>query len=256
MKADRIHQFWRPHVGGASVRRPRRGRPQIACPPHGPPASGAAVRALAIALLGLAAFALSDPAVAQSPSPASPAGLSQEQIRERIGGAVLWTDKPVRVDPDRFQLRRAPARLAHAAYPDRIYVPRFVRVSDSTSFEIDGRAYRLFNVAPVSTRMICRDVEGRRFACGHRARMTLRGLITGKMLACRAIGGPPSPDRLVACELNNRSLAEQLVRAGAAQAMAPIPPFLRDAHRFALDLRVGLWSDVATALAARADGTN
>lgn len=168
------------------------------------------------------------------------------------GRQVLWTQQPVRVAPEAQDLKRLPDRGAFDPYPMQFFVKPFVRVPDSVTFTIDDVTYRLFNIEPVPARMICRDLEGRRFACGLRARMTLRAMIAGKVLNCRRIDGPREAVVYVSCAVGADPLAESLVRAGAARAVVPVPPHLAEAQAFALGLRIGLWSDAETANAARA----
>lgn len=193
-------------------------------------------------MIGCAALlAASPPARAQSPT---------DQSEATAGGAVLWTTKPVRVNREAQSLPRAPARNAFDLYPLAMYVPKSVRVSDSTTFKFKGITYRLANIAPLPPRMICRDVSGRRWACGLRARMSLRAMIAGKQIHCRKIDGVAERPVRVACILDQNQIAVDLVRAGFARAMEPIPPFLLDPHRFAVELRAGIWSDAATAATA------
>ncbi len=159
---------------------------------------------------------------------------------------LLWTTKPVRVDPETQALPRAPARRTFDLYPLSLRVPRTVRVTDSTTFVHDGTAYRLTNVSPVPARMICREANGRRWACGLRARMALRSMISGKLIHCRAIDARVQRPVPVACVLGQESLAEELVTLGFARALEPVAPFLRDAQTRARNLGAGLWSDAET----------
>ncbi|WP_148259326.1 thermonuclease family protein [Polymorphum gilvum] len=178
---------------------------------------------------------------------------------------MLWTTKPVRIDPKRQELPRAPDRVS--PYPDTMYVPPSVRVPNSVTFQVKGTVYRLAVLEPVPPQMVCREASGQRWACGLRARMNLRAMIAGKQIACRRIGvaaddgrppeAAPKADPgpvLVDCVRGVDRIALDLLRSGSAVAARDLGGDLGDlaadlatAEAFARDLRAGIWSDAATA---------
>lgn len=134
---------------------------------------------------------------------------------------TLWTDRPVRVDRDRQQFERIPAKTAAAptSAPQVHYVEigRDLKVVDAANFSTSGIAYRVVGIAGLKPNEICRDMLGRRWACGVRSRATLRSLLQRRHLAakCTVERADASPVE-VACIYSNQNLADYLVARGLA----------------------------------------
>ncbi len=161
-------------------------------------------------------------------------------------GGVLWTTKPVRVNPDRQALPRLPNRAENEVYPETVYVPHRVKVPDSTTFVFDDTIYRLSGVAAVPPHYICTEATGKRWSCGLRSRTTLRALIAGKQIECSTLTGPDDGVVVVDCETSpGMNLTRALLKNGAA---VPAPTkgadFPEDVSH-AIRTRVGIWSDVS-----------
>ncbi|MEP4034696.1 hypothetical protein [Roseibium polysiphoniae] len=160
------------------------------------------------------------------------------------GEGVLWTDKPVRIDRAKQDLERLPDRRLNEAFPNIMYVPKSVRITDSVTFSYRDEVFRLAHIAPVPSQMVCRAQDGRRWSCGLRARMNLRAMIAGKQFRCRKLAEEATAHYLVECQLaNGQTVAELLLRSGSALGVKPIAPDLEQAEAFAISMRAGIWSD-------------
>lgn len=190
---------------------------------------------LAVALVSLVLVAFSQ----VSPSIAQQSGSPGEQ-----GGAVLWTTVPLRVKPSEQALPRLPGRAANEAYPEKIYVPQSVRVTDSITFVLRGSTFRLTGVKPVPPNYICEEANGKRWSCGLRARTSLRALIAGKAIECKTIEKSGDETVLVDCETSpGMTLARALLLSGFAVPTSKHSADFSDAVLHAITTRAGIWSD-------------
>lgn len=191
--------------------------------------------------LGFAlAYAVLASCLLVAPSSAQLSGASSED-----SGGVLWTTKPVRVNPDRQALPRLPERAENEAYPKKIYVPQRVKVPDSATFILDGTTYRLIGVAPVQPHYICKEATGKRWSCGLRSRTTLRALIAGKQIACMTVERPDNDVVVVDCETSpGMTLARALLKNGAAVPVPAKGADFTEEVSHAMRTRAGIWSDV------------
>ncbi|WP_346911917.1 hypothetical protein [uncultured Roseibium sp.] len=157
---------------------------------------------------------------------------------------VLWTTEPVRVDRKNQKLPRAPDRRLSEPFPDHIYIPKSVRVSDSTTFQVGDDIFRLAFLEPIPPQKVCKTEEGRRWSCGLRARTNLRAMIAGKQIKCRQTGQTEQGVPLVNCEVHfGVTLAEDLLRSGSATMTPDAPVELTKASTFGVETRAGIWSD-------------
>ncbi|OLP54430.1 hypothetical protein BJF92_03180 [Rhizobium rhizosphaerae] len=126
-------------------------------------------------------------------------------------GSLLWTTQPTRIDISRQTYERLPARLPPAppveTDPVRFFANHEVIVIDNASFSWRGTTYRIDGIAPLPRKAVCKDVEGRRNACGLRAFKALDNALRGKSVACRPVGAETT---LVSCRIGQRDLAALL----------------------------------------------
>jgi endonuclease YncB( thermonuclease family) len=154
----------------------------------------------------------------------------------------IWSDVPVLVD----RAKETRERIAPA--PTALPVPGFrvtgARGEGTGALRIDGIRHRLFGLAPIDPERICTDADGRRWACGLRARSTLSGLAVGHTLRCRRIDGSAPSDPVVDCRYRNRSLSERLIAEGLADLDddGRADPILAAAVEAARRARRGLWA--------------
>ncbi|GGB59773.1 hypothetical protein GCM10011316_34780 [Roseibium aquae] len=191
-------------------------------------------------------FAIAGPAPAGDT--AASAGPAEPQER------LLWTREPVRVDPKAQTLPRLPDRASDHPFPQSLFLPRSVRVTDSVSFAFGDTRYRLSGLDPVPPAQVCLEEQGQRMACGLRARMTLRTLIAGRLLRCRTVL-PAENDMAendvsdndamkVDCVQGVQRLAEALVSAGHAFVADPVRyPDLDSLEKTARNDQRGVWAD-------------
>ncbi len=158
---------------------------------------------------------------------------------------VLWTTEPVRVDRKNQKMPRAPDRRLSEPFPDHIYIPKSVRVSDSATFQVGDDIFRLAFLDAIPPQKVCKTEEGRRWSCGLRARTNLRAMIAGKQIKCRQTGQTEKGVSLVNCEVHfGATLAEDLLRSGSATVKPDAPVELAKAAIFGVETRAGIWSDV------------
>lgn len=134
---------------------------------------------------------------------------------------TLWTDRPVRVDRGRQQFERIPAKTADApasaVQVHYIEIGRDLKVVDAANFSTTGIAYRIVGITGLKPNEICRDMLGRRWACGVRSRATLRSLLQRRNLAARcAVEKADASPIEVACIYLNQNLTDYLVARGLA----------------------------------------
>ncbi|MBO0347331.1 hypothetical protein J0X15_19030 [Roseibium sp. CAU 1637] len=168
-----------------------------------------------------------------------------ETARQRnVDAPLRWTTKPMRVDRAEQDLPRIEDRRKSDPFPDILYVPPSVRTPDSVTFQVDGTIHRLAYLAPVPSQKVCVEETGRKWACGLRARMALRTLIAGKQIRCKSIAEGEDAFKIVHCELAvGRSLAEELLKAGAAVGSGVLDDDLGAMERQARTSRSGIWAD-------------
>lgn len=130
---------------------------------------------------------------------------------------VLWTDKPVRINPkEQTFLRLPPIDRQEIQKPERaIQIAPGVAVVDAANFLSNGRSYRIIGLRGLARNEICRDASGRKWACGVRSRATVRSILTQSLktrcyvedeqvdpvtLKC-LYGGKPLADFLISMDL-------------------------------------------------------
>ncbi len=168
-------------------------------------------------------------AVAQTPPPA--ATPSQP---------LLWTQVPTRIDRSKDTL----PRIETPAPPPGFLVAGDGRTDIAGRLIVDGRRYRIFGLDQLEPGRLCATPDGRRWACGGRARAHLSALVVGRTLRCRHVGDPEAADPVVDCRASERSLTELMVEAGygGLNAEGAAVPALAKALEAARRARVGIWS--------------
>ncbi|ESR27241.1 hypothetical protein [Lutibaculum baratangense] len=121
----------------------------------------------------------------------------------------------MRVDREAQEMERLEAEVRTDPFPLVLDVPRGVRIPDSGTFVIGDVTYLVAGVTPRGLRDVCTESDGRRIACGARARVGLWNLVAEKRLACRQVGGKEDA-ALVECSLGGETLGERLLREGWA----------------------------------------
>jgi endonuclease YncB( thermonuclease family) len=189
-------------------------------------------RALAPRLL---AFALALP----------PTALLAAEPPPRAPSAPIWTTTPTRID--RSQETRQRIAPAPAADPLPRFVVRGARLADAGALLIDGRRHRLHGIVALPPEHLCTDPDGRRWACGLRARGALAVLASGHALLCHRFEETRGEDPVVDCLWQERSLSERLVADGWADLDADgrATPALAAALDEARRGRRGIWAAAA-----------
>lgn len=156
----------------------------------------------------------------------------------------IWTTVPTRVDRSRETRERIEPTEAARALP-RFAVPGTARVVDAASIAVEGVPHRLVGLLAVDHARLCTDAEGRRWACGLRARGALAALVAGRTLLCRRPEPPPaSGEATIDCLRAERSLSEIMVEDGWAEldAEGNADPVLTAALERAKRDGRGIWS--------------
>lgn len=156
----------------------------------------------------------------------------------------IWTTVPTRVDRSRETRERIEPTETARALP-RFAVPGTARVVDAASITVDGAPHRLVGLRAVDQDRLCTDAEGRRWACGLRARGALAALVAGRTLLCRRPEPQPaSGEATIDCLRADRSLSEIMIEEGWAELAsdgAADPALAAALERAKRDGR-GIWS--------------
>ena len=156
---------------------------------------------------------------------------------------LMWTQKPVRVDPNAQDLPRLEAILRIKEFPKVLQVSRFVRVIDSTTFLVDKKHYRLAHIRPIPPKQLCIDLQARRWACGVRARVALRRLIAGRIFLCRKFDPNGRLTVEVDCRLTDtQTLSEYMTAKGWATPKLDAPKSISMARFQAEKNRIGVFA--------------
>ena len=156
--------------------------------------------------------------------------------------APIWVPVPTRIDRDKETRERIDPAPSTDVVP-RILV-RNARGDGPAALRIDGRRHRLFGLAEIDPGRICTATDGRRWACGLRARAVLSTLVGGRALLCRGIETGDAVDPVIDCLTRDRSLSEWMVAEGWAEldAAGATDPVLAAARAAAERDGLGLWS--------------
>ncbi len=160
--------------------------------------------------------------------------------RERQAAARLitgWRGEPF--DP-----------LAAADFVERRFEPIFeppppFDAVDSILIDTLDKRIRLAHARAVPREETCRDVTGRRYACGLESRAALQNHILGKTLVCRRLflGDPEKTGILeVRCSVDGEDLALRQIRAGWATPSDLAEPEHLAAFEEARRARRGVWA--------------
>jgi endonuclease YncB( thermonuclease family) len=154
----------------------------------------------------------------------------------------IWVPVPTRIDRDKETRERlAPAPTADVV--PRVLV-RNARGDGPATLRIDGRRHRLFGLSEIDPGRICTTAEGRRWACGLRARAVLSALVAGRALLCHTIETAEGSDPVIDCRVQGGSLSERMVADGWAELddAGAADPILAAARAAAGRDGLGLWS--------------
>lgn len=201
---------------------------------RGPPGASAPLAAAprrVSSCLPAACIVLLSPALAAAQTPPPAATTSQ---------TPLWTQVPTRID----RSKDTRPRIETPAPPPGFLVAGDGRTDIAGRLILDGRSYRIFGLEPIEPGRLCTAQDGRRWACGGRARARLSALVVGRILRCRHVGDPDAADPVVDCRAPERTLTELMVEAGygGLNAEGAAVPALAKALDGARRARVGIWS--------------
>jgi endonuclease YncB( thermonuclease family) len=133
--------------------------------------------------------------------------------------------------------------LGGMLFPIQVYATG-VDLADGDSFRIGRQRYRLYGIDAPELHQECKDVDGRAWPCGTRARTELRRIIATHPLECRSIEIDRFGRIVATCLAGNRDIAEEMVLAGYATASGrrgASSPY-EDAQRQARAAKRGLWA--------------
>lgn len=129
-----------------------------------------------------------------------------QAMHPAIDDTPVWTEHPVRIDGAHRVVE--PLR---DPFPYRFRAPANMQTHDGGSFTApDGGIMVLENIVAPQPRALCTAANGRRSACGARARAELRTLLAGKYVECRRsllVAGVWLAD----CHVNGRNIAQTML---------------------------------------------
>ena len=128
-------------------------------------------------------------------------------------------------------------------FPVQVYA-NGVNLADGDSFRIGEHCYRLYGIDAPELHQDCKDVDGKAWPCGTRARTELRRIIATHPLECRSVETDRFGRIVATCRAGSRDIAEEMVRAGYATASGRpgVPSPYEDAQRQARAAKRGLWA--------------
>lgn len=113
------------------------------------------------------------------------------------------------------------------------------RVVDGDTIEVQATKVRLLDLDAPERLQTCTTSEGWTWACGARATIELRSLVSGHKISCRAYGKDKYGRTLAQCSVLGVDLGAWLVSRGWAVATSSLyQREMREAARF----RRGMWS--------------
>jgi len=126
---------------------------------------------------------------------------------------MLWTDKPVRIKPQEQTFERLPAATSPELPLPRsaVQIARDVKVIDAANFRSNGLSYRIVGLRGLAPNQICRDVHGRRWACGARSRATLRSMLSERFKTQCYVEDAKPDAVLVKCLYSGKPLQDILI---------------------------------------------
>jgi endonuclease YncB( thermonuclease family) len=114
-------------------------------------------------------------------------------------------------------------------------------VVDGDTLQGPGGRYRLHGIDAPEMAQRC-EAEGRRYACGQRAREALADLVAGQDLACATIDRDPYGRAVVRCRLRDGTdLGAAMVERGWAMAYRRYGSDYVRQEDVAREARLGLW---------------
>jgi endonuclease YncB( thermonuclease family) len=91
-----------------------------------------------------------------------------------------------------------------------------VQLSDGDSFRLGDHRYRLHGIDAPELHQDCKDVSGKDWPCGVRARSELRRLIGTHPVECKAVTIDRFGRIVATCTAGGKDLSEEMVRSGFA----------------------------------------
>jgi len=117
-----------------------------------------------------------------------------------------------------------------------------VRVADGDSIEFGGQRIRLRGIDAPELHQECRDLSGRNWPCGRRARDELRKIIGNDPVQCERRAKDRFGRWVAVCRAGGRDLGEAMVRSGFALAYRDGASPYGAAQSDARSRKAGLWA--------------
>jgi len=117
-----------------------------------------------------------------------------------------------------------------------------VRVADGDSIEFGGQRIRLRGIDAPELHQECRDLSGRNWPCGRRARDELRKIIGNDPVQCERWAKDRFGRWVAVCRAGGRDLGEAMVRSGFALAYRDGTSPYGGAQSEARSRKAGLWA--------------
>lgn len=126
---------------------------------------------------------------------------------------MLWTDKPVRINPQIQTFERLPPVTGTSAQAreQALQIGPNIKVIDAANFFSNGRSYRIVDMRGLAANEICRDAQGKRWACGVRSRARLRSILTERFRTRCYLEEEQNDPVPIRCFYGGRPLADILI---------------------------------------------
>lgn len=117
------------------------------------------------------------------------------------------------------------------------------RVLDADTIEVAGQRLRLYGIDAPETDQMCRDGQGRPWACGRWATAEARAVLRGARLSCSAIRQDRFGRTIARCDLpSGADLGGVLVERGVALAFRTLSPRYLEHEARARAAGLGVWA--------------
>ena len=142
------------------------------------------------------------------------------------------TPKPENIDLKALQKEPLPQNITG----------KVTEVRSGYLFRMGPHFIKLYGIDAPDPRQTCLDKRGASYNCGHKSKVMLERLISGKNLTCQIAGGDYRKNYIATCKIRNTDVGVSMLSAGWAVADRSVTsvytPYENQAHQ----KKIGLWA--------------
>lgn len=169
----------------------------------------------------------------KKPDPPKPAQAAPESGSETVASETDGDgDRVAAVPPDAAQQPKQELK------PKLFYR---VLVRDGGTLQSGNTVITLDGIAARDADALCKDANGRKWACGKQARIALMRLIRGRAVRCRVPASGKDTALTARCDVGGTDLSVWMVHQGWVKPKAPADAKLAKAADAAREKKIGVW---------------